>query len=42
MLLLEQNTKKKGQVETAIELDKDDSKEYEVKAIRNSEVNTKE
>ncbi len=33
MLLLKQDTRKKGQVETARELDKGNSKEYKVKAI---------
>ncbi len=40
--LLEQDTTKKGRVETAIELDEGDSEEYNVKAIRNSKVYAKE
>ncbi len=42
MLLLEQDSTRKGRVETAIELDKGNSKEYEVKAIRDSTVYTRE
>ncbi len=42
MSLLEQNTTMKGRVETAIELDKGDSEEYKVKAIRDSAVYTRE
>ena len=38
VLLLEQDTIKKGQVETAIELDKGNSKKYEVEIICNSAV----
>ncbi len=40
--LLEQDTTRKGRVKTAIELDEGDSKEYEVKAICDSKVYTKE
>ncbi len=40
--LLEQDTTRKGRVETAIELDEDNSEEYEVKAICDSEVYAKE
>ncbi len=42
MLLLEQDTTKKGRVETAIELDKGNSEEYKVKAICDSKVYAKE
>ena len=40
MSLLEQDTTKKGQVKIAIELDKGNSKEYEVKTICYSAVYT--
>ena len=36
--LLEQDTTKMGRVETSIELEKDNSKEYEFKAICDSEI----
>ncbi len=42
MSLLEQDIIKKGRVETAIELDEGDSKEYKVEAIRDSAVYAKE
>ncbi len=42
MLLLKQDITKKGQVETAIELDESNSEEYKVEAICNSKVYTKE
>ncbi len=42
VLLLEQDTTRKRQVEIAIELDKGNSEEYEVKAICNSAVYAKE
>ncbi len=40
--LLEQNTTRKGRVETAIELDEGDSEEYEVEAICDSAVYARE
>ena len=40
--LLKQDTTRKRRVETAIELDKDDSKEYELEVICDCEVYTKE
>ncbi len=42
MALLEQDIKKKGRVETIIELNESDSEKYEVEAICNSAVYTKE
>ncbi len=42
MSLLEPDITRKGRVETAIELDEGDSNEYEVEAICDSEVYTKE
>ncbi len=42
MLLLEQDTTKKGQVKTAIELDESGREEYEVKAICDSKISAKE
>ncbi len=41
MSLLEQDTTKKGQVETFIELDEGNSEEYEVETIFDSEVYAK-
>ena len=41
MSLLEQDTIKKGQVKTAIELDKGNNKEYKVKTIYDSKVYAK-
>ena len=41
MSLLEQDTTKKGQMETTIKLDKSDSKEYKVEAICDREIYTK-
>lgn len=41
MSLLKQDTIKKKQVEIAIELNKNNNKEYKVEAICNSEVYTK-
>ena len=38
VLLLEQNTTRKGQVETAIMLDKSNNKEYKLETIRNNMV----
>ncbi len=42
MSLLEQDITRKGQVETVIQLEEGDSKKYNVKAIRNSEIYIKE
>lgn len=42
MLLLEQNTIKKGQVDNKVKLEKDNSKEYKFEAIHDNKVNTKE
>ncbi len=42
MSLLEQNTTKKGQVKTTIELNESDSKEYKFEAICDSTVYTRE
>ncbi len=42
MLLLEQDTIRKGRVETAIELNEGDNEEYEVKTICDNEVYAKE
>ncbi len=41
MSLLEQDITRKGQVETAIELDNGDKEEYEIKVICNGEVYAK-
>ena len=42
MLLLEQDTISKKQVEIAIKLDKNDSKEYEIEASCDSKIYAKE
>ena len=42
MLLLKQDITRQGQMETAIELDENNNKEYKVKAICDNEVYVKE